>query len=174
MIYATRNVLEIEFYPSWNILEYTGISFLYCCTNPADSKSFSTVKAGCADRLMSARLMYFESMARQFDEFLVRYQTDKPVVPFLCGDLDILVRGLCQRFIKKSVLEEASTTAQLSRLQVDDANTHLPHAKIDAGFCADKNLKELAAADAKVSERDRMAFRMECKKALSAPHRNSC
>ena len=131
-----------------------------------DSKSFSTVKAGCADRLMPARLMYFESMARQFDEFLVRYQTDKPVVPFLCGDLDTLVRELCQRFMKRPVLEEASTTAQLSRLQVDDANTHLPHAKIDAGFCADKNLKELAAADAKVSERDRMAFRMECKKTL--------
>ena len=34
VIYRTRNVLEIEFYPSWNILEYTGISFLYCCTNP--------------------------------------------------------------------------------------------------------------------------------------------
>ena len=93
---------------------------------------------------MPAHLMYFESMAQQFDEFLVRYQTDKPVVPFLCGDLDTLVRGLCQRFTKRLVLEEATT--QLSRLQVDEANTHLPHAKIAA-----KNLKELAAADAKVS-----------------------
>ena len=34
MLTLTENVLEIEFYPSWNILEYTGISFLYCCTNP--------------------------------------------------------------------------------------------------------------------------------------------
>ena len=33
---AWKNVLEIEFYPSWNILEYTGISFLHCCTNPVN------------------------------------------------------------------------------------------------------------------------------------------
>ena len=33
--HRVRNVLEIYFYPSWNVLEYTGILFLYYCTNPA-------------------------------------------------------------------------------------------------------------------------------------------
>ena len=89
------------------------------------------------------------------------------MVPFLCGDLDVIVRGLCQRFMKQSVLDEASSTAQLAKLNIDDVDSHLPHSQIDPGFCAAKKLKELAAVTSvkqKLSERERMAFRMECKK----------
>ena len=60
--------------------------------NVPNEKAFTTVKSGCA--VMPAHLMFFELVARQFDQFLVRYQTDKPMVPFLCGDLDVIVRGL--------------------------------------------------------------------------------
>ena len=137
--------------------------------NVPDGKAFTTVKSGCADSLMPARLMFFESVARQFDQFLVRYQTDKPMVPFLCGDLDMIVRGLCQSFMKQSVLDEATSTAQLAKLNIDDVDSHLPHSQIDPGFCAVKKLKELAAVTSvkqKLSERERMAFRMECKKGL--------
>ena len=98
---------------------------------------------------------------RQFDQFLVIYQTDKPMVPFLCGDLDMIVRGLCQRFMKQSVLDEATSTAQLN---IDDVDSHLPHFQIDPGFCAAKKLKELAAVTSvkqKLSERERMAFILE-------------
>ena len=59
--------------------------------NVPDGKAFMTVKSDCADSLMSAHLMFFESVARQFDQFLVRYQTDKPMVPFLCGDIGVTV-----------------------------------------------------------------------------------
>ena len=135
--------------------------------NVPGGKAFTTVKSGCADSLMHARLMFFESVARQFDQFLVRYQTDKPMVPFLCGDLDMIVRGLCQRFMKQSVLDEATSTAQLAKLNIDDIDSHLPLSQIDPGFCAAKKLEELAAVTSvkqKLSERERMAFRMECKK----------
>ena len=137
--------------------------------NVPDGKAFMTVKSGCADSLMSARLTFFESVARQFDQFLVRYQTDKPMVPFLCGDIDVTVRGLCQRFMKQSVLDEATSTAQLAKLNIDDVDSHLPQSQIDPGFCAAKKLKELAAVTSikqKLSERERMAFRMERKKGL--------
>ena len=113
--------------------------------------------------------MFFESVARQFDQFLVRYQTDKPMVPFLCGDLGVIVRGLCQRFMKQSVLDEATSTAQLARLNIDDVDSHLRHSQIDPGFCEAKKLKELAAVTSvkqKLSERERLTFRMECKKGL--------
>ena len=137
--------------------------------NVPDGKAFTTVKSGCADSLMPARLVFFESVARQFDQFLVRYQMDKPMVPSLCGDLDVIVRGLCQRFTKQSVLDEATSTAQLAKLNIDYVDSHLPHSQIDPGFCAAKKLKELAAVTSvkqKFSERERMAFRMECKKGL--------
>ena len=60
VIYRTRNVLEIEFYPSWNILEYTGISFLYCCTNP-DLEAYSKGKYYLADgRLLLLNIIEYK------------------------------------------------------------------------------------------------------------------
>ena len=59
-----------------------------------NSKSFATVKLACSDALMPARLMFFESVACQFELFLVRYQSDNPLVPFLDGDLSLLLREL--------------------------------------------------------------------------------
>ena len=68
--------------------------------------------------------------------------------------------------MKQSVLDEATSTAQLAKLNIDDVDSHLPHSQIDPGFRAVKKLKELAAVKQKLSERERVAFRMECKKGL--------
>ena len=151
-----------------NVTEYvdtiTRQPKLYTVPN---NKSFDTVKEGCKCPLMPAKLMVFESVAHQFDEFLVRYQTDRPMVPFLCRDLDTLLRGICQRFVKKSVLDEANTAGLLVKLNVSDVNVHVLYAKIDPGFSAARKLKELATRKKHpVSERGRMEFRLECKKML--------
>ena len=141
----------------WYLVMYESTSI------PSPSTQRSTMM------LMPARLMFFESVARQFDQFLVRYQMDKPMVPILSGDLDVIVRGLCQRFMKQSVLDAATSTPQLAKLNIYDVDSHLPHSQIDPGFCAAKKLKELAAVTSvkqKLSERERMAFRMECKTGL--------
>ena len=71
--------------------------------------------------------------------------------------------------MKQSVLDEANSTAQLGKLNIDDVDSHLPHSQIDPGFCAAKKLKELAAVTSvkqKLSERERLTFRLECKKGL--------
>ena len=71
--------------------------------------------------------------------------------------------------LHEAVLDEATSTAQLAKLNIDDVDSHLPHFQIDPGFCTAKKLKELAAVTSvkqKLSERERMAFRMECKKGL--------
>ena len=131
------------------------------------SKSFATVKLACRDAFMPARLMFFESVARQFEMFLVRYQSDKPLVPFLDADLSLLLRGLCRRFLKESVLETATTSALLSKIDVTDKKGHVCNPKIDTGFSAAKALKDLGVAK-KCSDLGRMTFRDDCKKALVA------
>ena len=40
-----------------------------------NNKSFDTVKEGCKWALMPAKLMFFEYVARQFEEFHIRYHT---------------------------------------------------------------------------------------------------
>ena len=80
--------------------------------------------------------MFFESVAHQFESFLVRYQSDKPLVPFLDADLSTLIRGLCRRFVKKIVMDSASSSALLVKVNVSDSASHVGNVKIDTGFSA--------------------------------------
>ena len=89
--------------------------------------------------------------------FLVHYQSDKPLVPFLDADLSLLLQGLCCRFLKESVLETAVTSALLSKIDVTDKNGSVGNIKIDTGFYAMKALKELGATK-KCSDLGRMTF----------------
>ena len=64
--------------------------------------TFLIMQQGCKDLLLKLKLLFFVSVAKQFEAFLVRYQTDKPMIPHLCGDLAKLIKALMVRFIKES------------------------------------------------------------------------
>ncbi|KAK9955915.1 hypothetical protein ABG768_015756 [Culter alburnus] len=49
--------------------------------------SYDTIEAAQKDPLILAKLHFFATIARTFDPFLKRYQTDEPVMPFLAKDL---------------------------------------------------------------------------------------
>ena len=67
--------------------------------------TFLIMQQGCKDLLLKFKLLFFVSVAEQFEAFLVRYQTDKPMIPHLCGDLAKLIKALMVRFIKESGLK---------------------------------------------------------------------
>ncbi len=80
------------------------------------------------------------------------------MVPFLCDDLHRMIRGLLQRFVKPDILNDANTVQKLLKLDVDDTATHVSYKKVDVGFAAEDVLRHL-----KVSSRQAMDFRMNCK-----------
>ena len=51
------------------------------------TKSFTFVSEGVKDPLMLPKLACFLSVAKKIEPFLVSFQTDSPLVPFLYGDL---------------------------------------------------------------------------------------
>ena len=57
------------------------------------------------DPLVPLKLQFFENIAKTLNSFLVLYQTDKPIVPFLAESLETRLRSLCATFIRKKVLE---------------------------------------------------------------------
>ena len=131
-------------------------------TNPK-TKSFETVREALNDKLMLAKIHFFHCIAKQMEPFLTKFQAEKPMVPFLCSELSDLVKSLMRRFIKSSILDEAATTEKLIHIDVAKSENHCSHKKIDVGFGADMELKK-----AKVSDRDVLQFRMECKEFLMA------
>ena len=46
------------------------------------------------------------------------YQTDKPMLPFLCADLYKMVKALMDRFVKDDVMAHVSSVQQLLKIDV--------------------------------------------------------
>ena len=61
------------------------------------------------DPLVPLKLEFFEDIAKTLNSFVVPYQTNKPLVPFLAESLERLLRLLCAKFIREDVLESAKT-----------------------------------------------------------------
>lgn len=56
-------------------------------------KSFQEIKKACADPLFPVKTAVFQSIAKQITPFLVQYQTDKPMLPFMGEDMYQLLKG---------------------------------------------------------------------------------
>ena len=87
------------------------------CPDPK-TKSFETVKQCVADPLLAGKLSFFLSVAQLVTPFLAAYQTDKPMLPFLCADLYKMVKALMNRFVKDDVMACVSSVQQLLKIDV--------------------------------------------------------
>ena len=120
-------------------------------------KSYEVVSVAVKDKLILAKLHFFKFVASHLQPFLVVYQTDRPMVPFLSDDLSFMVRGVMKCFIKTDKLAEASDD-KLSRI-LEDRDNRLTYKKVNLGFLTEKYLKE-ESKKPHVSGRHVIEFRM--------------
>jgi len=104
------------------------------------TKSYETFKQCCANHLVPVRLTFF-FVSKQITRFLTQYQTDKPMLPFLCSDLFQIVKDLMGRFIKSDKMAGVKFAYQLLKVDVQAKENHSVDSKIDVGFRAEKELK---------------------------------
>ena len=72
----------------------------------SDTISFvNKVKAACSDKLFEGKLKFFLSVASQLKPFLTRFQTEKPMMPFMAGELFTLFLDWPNVFIRKQLLK---------------------------------------------------------------------
>ena len=133
--------------------------------NKPTCKSYEVVTSKMKDKLLVAQLEFFRYIAMFLQPFLGNYQTDKPMTPFLMTDLSSIIRGLLKIIVKPEVLKEA-IGSKLFTVDLDDKDNLLSYSKVEIGFCTEKALKD-AVKEGKLSERQSMEFRMECKDFVS-------
>ncbi|XP_060760468.1 uncharacterized protein LOC132870693 isoform X1 [Neoarius graeffei] len=126
------------------------------------NKSFESVMKACTDPLFLVRANIFLSIAQECHPFLLKYQADKPVLPFLADDLFTTVKHLLQRFVTDDTLESVNSPMKLVSEDVKDVANHKDTSRINRGFVADKQLKDMKIRK-KVSERDVFLVRKETK-----------
>ena len=129
--------------------------------------SFTTLRDSVInDPLVVAKLEVFISTAKLVQPFLKKYQTDKPMIPFITEDLAEILQCLMARFIKESVLTDAKTPQKLASVDVMDEANWLPTDKVDPGFVA-KRLVHQALQSKAASPLVKKEFQVACRKIYS-------
>ena len=130
------------------------------------TQSFDTVQKMLQDDLLEVKINIFISIAKEVVPFLTLYQTDRVMIPFLGDDLHHMLKSLMSRVISNSVLKKQGTTLHgLIKIDVNNGENQRAVHKVDIGFVASEQLKKLSASK-KVSDRQVLALKTECKEAI--------
>ena len=76
------------------------------------------MKEACADPLAEVKIAFFCSVASALEPFLQRFQSDAQIAPFLHAELFNVFLVLMKRFIKRDLMDKATTPQQLKLMLV--------------------------------------------------------
>ena len=145
-----------------NLADYVKATEDGCVNRPKKKKSYEVVKECLKDPCFVAKLHFFKCIANQLQSFLAKYQSSKPMLPFLGNDFCKIIRSLMKRFIRSDILQDASNE-QLVKIKVADQKIHVNNKRVDVGFAS---VKLKGTVNCKLSERQVMEFRIENKTCL--------
>ena len=124
-----------------------------------ESKSYFTMKQMLSDPLLLVRLHFFVSVAKELQDFLIRFQTDKPMLPFLYHALESLMGSLLKRFVKGNVFTENMSGSQMLKVSLKEDNL-LDAQSIDIGFAAKTALKSFKK---EINQKRKLDFLSQCR-----------
>ena len=130
---------------------------------PKDNKLYETLVKHYLDVTVTAKLHFIKFIASLFQEFLVSFQSDKPLVPLLSSLFENVIKGIIKIFVLPDVIEKANTPYKLIQLDLRKVDTYLTPELIKFGTATNKNLKLLH-----VSNEVKLKFRKDCLRFLKA------
>ena len=89
-----------------------------------NNKSFDTLVKYHTDKLMVPKVHFFKYVASMLRPFLLRFQTSKPMVPFLAVELDVTLRRLTSLAVKNEVDSDANTPYLVLKLYLGKKENH--------------------------------------------------
>ena len=110
------------------------------------SKSYMAVKDRVDDKLITAKLSFFNFVASLVEPFLKKYQCDKPMIPFMYTDLKSLIQSLLELVVKQDVLSQCKTGIQMKQLDLCN-NKNLNLKDINLGFAVPNIIAKLRRSD---------------------------
>ena len=105
-------------------------------------KSFTFLQESIKDPLLKAKFKFVEFIAEKLNTFLRGFQTDQPMVPFLCDTLKELLLSLMNMFILNQTMLKADTLIKVLKIDTSDSNVHKSPNNVDIGMAAQLHLRE--------------------------------
>ena len=150
-----------------NVCKYVTVTLGYTGKDKAKIPtcgSFTTVKeAVLEDPLITAKLEFFIFVTGLLKLLLTKYQSEEPLIVYLGQDLATLLNDLMELFIDPEILKANNTQYKLAQLNVKDKNNQMSATNVNIGNGARTELSK-----SKVSDLQKMQFRMDCIKMLTA------
>ena len=129
--------------------------------NKEKTKSYETLLSPKDDPLIPVKLRFFEEIAFNLNEFLLRFETNAPMVPFLVDSNENLIRTFAEKLILSDVLKKANSTYKLSQIDFTDQN--IQELLYEVSFAIDHDLRMLKK-EGKVTDSKINAFKIKAKK----------
>ena len=101
-----------------------------------EGKQFLLLRKQVGSPLIQAKMKFMEYVASLLYEFLRRFQTDKPLVPFMAETLHTLVRSIMTMFIINETMQKADSLVKLLKVDVSDKGIYKPPDATDIGMGA--------------------------------------
>ena len=89
------------------------------------SKCYQTLVEHHLDKCIPIKLQFFQDIAAQLKGFLQKFQTNKPMVPFLESALVDLLHTMMKMVAKPDVLDEANSSLKLAKLDLSNSENLL-------------------------------------------------
>jgi len=122
---------------------------------PPASESFRKVKKALEDKMLSAKLGFMQSVALQLEPYLTKFQTNKPLLPFMYQDMYNLLRNLMIRFVKSDIMSAVTNASKLVAVDIEKKDNLKTLHSIDIGFAASFACKDASGVDV-------LKFREDC------------
>ena len=116
-----------------------------------------------SDILMPAKLQFFCFIAGIMQPFLTKYQSDKPMIPYLYSDILKLIKKLMQLIVKPDLLEKCESYLDFRRIDLDDKESITKPKDMNIGFTTRSLIQELRKND-EIRNSDVAAFFAEINK----------
>ena len=88
-------------------------------SRPKDNKSYENLVLHHNNPLVKVQLHLFKDVALILNRFLVTFQTDNPMVPFLSMEIAGILRSLMRLFIPKCIMKKVKTTYDIQQMDVE-------------------------------------------------------
>ena len=124
------------------------------------NNSFKIVKEFVGDVLAKAKLSCFIFYGKQFEAFLQKYQTDRPMGPYLYEDLTELCNNIAGFYIKATKLEAANHAIKLDVSNYNEVSKSIE--KVQTGKEARDEINALLAAGT-ITADDKKQFKTEAR-----------
>ena len=97
--------------------------------------------------MTTAKLTFFSFVAGILQPILVKYQSDKPMAPYMYHDLLKLLRKLTQLIVKPNIGANCSSAIELKCIDLDDKNVIMKPTDMNIGFGTRNTITELKRKD---------------------------